>query len=78
MTANNSTNELTLERDQIKVIINALLIGLDSYGEIERLESAAGVLELCKSEVPESLRPLHPTGSAETIGVFAAALRFLQ
>ena len=78
MTAINSTNELTLEPDQIKIIINALLIGLDSYGEIERLESAAGVLEICKSEIPESLRPIHPTGSADTIGVFAAALRFLQ
>ena len=73
MAENDFIKDLTLEDYDRKTIINALLIGLDSYGEIERLNNAVHVLEICKTEVPESLRPLHPTGSADTVGVFATA-----
>ncbi len=79
MTAENITNDLTLEHDQRQLIIDALLIGLNSYGEIERLDNAVDILEkISKIEVPESLRPIHPTGAADTVSLFATALRFLQ
>lgn len=78
MTTDKITNDLTLEYDQLQVIIDALLIGLDSFGEIERLDNAVDILEVSKIEVPELLRPKHPTGAADTVGVFATALRLLQ
>ena len=71
MAENDSIKDLTLEDYDRKTIINALLIGLDSYGEIERLDNAVEVLKICNTEIPESLRPIHPTGSADTVGIFA-------
>jgi len=58
--------------------MSALLIGLESFGEIERLINACEVAQLGRREVPKSVRPLHPTGSADTIGVFATALRYMH
>ena len=78
MVVSNSTDVLTIENDQRHQIMRMLLIGLDAYGEIERLENAVKILEICKTDVPETLRPIHPTGSADTISEFATALRFLH
>ena len=78
MAHTDSTDGLTLDNDQRNKIMRMLLIGLDAYGEIERLDNAVSILEICKTDVPETLRPLHPTGSADTISEFATALRFLH
>lgn len=52
-----------------------LLIGLASYGELERLENAQEVQQMCGMiEIPEELLAIHPTGSAATVSDFAAAL----
>lgn len=72
--------KLKLDSEQQKAIIRALLIGLDSYGEIERLKDEYDRLDYCPggNPAPDHCRPLHPTGSAETIGIFAEALRYMQ
>lgn len=54
-------------------IRRALLIGLECFGEIERIHNSIGF-----ESIPKNLRPLHPTGAAGTIGVFASALRIIE
>ena len=72
--------ELRLGIEEQKAIIDALLIGLESYGEIERICDEVKGADYCPNvyKFPDSIRPIHPTGSADTIGVFAAALRYMQ
>ena len=72
--------ELILGIEEQKAIINALLIGLESYGEIERISDEVLTADHCPNayKLPDSVRPIHPTGSADTIGVFAAASRYMQ
>ena len=68
-----------LDHDQIKCIRTALLVGLESYAETERLQHAVSLYEMTGRELPsDELRPLHPTGSAETLCEFVAALRYLN
>ncbi|SNX58825.1 hypothetical protein SAMN06296273_0291 [Nitrosomonas ureae] len=73
-------HELSIDAEQQKAINHALLIGLDSYGEIERISNEIGVKDLCPggNRIPDSIRPIHPTGSADTISIFATALRYIQ
>lgn len=68
-------SKYTLDHDQVKEIRHALLIGLTCFGEIERLVNAREIREMGGDKVPEDLRALHPTGSADTTSLFAAALR---
>lgn len=63
-----------LDRDALADIRGALLIGLSSFGEIERLINAFKLSE----GLPEDIRPTHPTGSSNTITEFADALRLVQ
>ncbi len=72
--------KLILDVEQQKAIINALLIGLESYGEIERICDEVKGADYCPNvyKFPDSIRPIHPTGANNTIGVFAAALRYMQ
>lgn len=69
---------LLLNPDEVKAVRHALLIGLDSYGEIERLTNEVEFHKMRGGADLGELRPLHPTGSAHTVGDFAAALRFLE
>lgn len=62
----------------IRHIRHALLIGLESFGEVERVIDRFELLTVCGRHVDKELRPLHPTGSADTIGRFASALRYLE
>lgn len=68
---------LTLEADAVAVIRKMLLVGLASYGELMRLENAAEVQKLAGNAVDQSLIPDDITGSADTVGDFANALRLL-
>jgi hypothetical protein len=61
--------------ESLEKIRDMLLIGLASYGEIERLENAQKLEKLCETKIPEDLRVIHPTGSADTVSDFAEALR---
>jgi hypothetical protein len=63
-------SELSLDLDVIRAIRRALIVGLSSYGEIERLTNQVGV--------PEEWIPTHPTGSPDTVGEFANAFAYLD
>ena len=63
--------------ERLRAIHNSLLIGLASYGEIERLCDARDVLTICGKKFPDELSPIHPTASPDTISDFAEALRAL-
>ena len=66
-------------QEDIRQIRRALLIGLESFGEVERVIDRHESLARFDDNKPDSkLRPLHPTGASDTIGVFAAALRLLE
>lgn len=67
-----------LDESELHVIRHALLMGLGSYGEIERLIDASKVAALCESPFPKEAIPLHPTGDAGTIGKFAFALSLVN
>lgn len=73
-------NELILNAEQQEAIVRALLIGLESFGEIERLEDAVSRYRDAPigDKLPNKFLHIHPTESADTIGVFAAALRYMN
>lgn len=68
----------TLDAEAIKAIRYALIVGLDSFGEIERVRNYAGFMGKHKDPLPDDAIPAHPTGSDETIGAFACALAYLN
>lgn len=72
-----------LEADQLSTIRRALLVGLSSYGEIERLSNAQEILgkrgkETLGDETWDLLAVQHPTGACDTISEFADALRAID
>jgi hypothetical protein len=69
---------IALEKESVTIIRRALLNGLASYAEIERLANEQHVHEICGREVPEGLRVVHPTGAADTLVEFADAIRMLE
>lgn len=75
-----SSDELDLQDldDQIVSIRHTLLIGLESFGEVERMAWHFDLLKSAGAENSAALRPVHPTGTPDTVGVFACALRLLE
>lgn len=74
-----SEDVVKLDAYQVQAIRHALLIGLDSFGEVERLDYEYGVeTDVRKQYVSKELKPIHPTGSPDTICEFATALRYLE
>lgn len=71
-------NTINLDAEQVKAIRSALIIGLSSFGEIERLCNQADIHESYEAPLPEGLKPIHPTGCVDTVGVFANALAYLN
>lgn len=69
---------LILDDDDVKAIRRALIIGLDSYGEIERVLGYINATKAIGQGLPKDAIPLHPTGSDETIGAFSHALACLN
>ncbi|NCA73061.1 MAG: hypothetical protein EOM91_24015 [Sphingobacteriia bacterium] len=64
--------------DTVNMVVDALLVGLQAYGEIQRLQNAWKFCKLSGDVVPHDLRPIDPTGEATTITDFADALRLLR
>lgn len=60
--------------ESLEKIREMLLVGLTSYGEIERLKNAQETHKVCGGELEEDLQVIHPTGSADTVSDFAEAL----
>ncbi len=63
-----------IDLESCRAIRKALLVGLHSFGEIERLDDTWQRHEISNKELSRELRPIHPTGNAETVGYFADAL----
>ena len=70
-------NMLALDREDAEAIIDSLLVGLSSFGEVERVRDLFGVYCSVGHDLPKDLMPLHPTGTSDTIAQFANALRLL-
>lgn len=73
-----SASDIQERQIDIRQIREALLIGLESFGELERVIDQFQLLELCGRPTCKELRPIHPTGANDTVGRFAAALRLLE
>ena len=71
-----SCHQINLE--SIRAMRKALITGLASYGEIERLSDKWECLELVGETPNDELKPVHPTGNADTVGDFASALAYLD
>jgi hypothetical protein len=68
-----------IDVETCRYIREALLIGLSSFGEIERLDNAYDIhVEIGCDQIPGDLRPIHPTGAPDTICRFAESLRALD
>jgi hypothetical protein len=72
-----STLEQADRTDVLRTIRRALLVGLACFGEIERLNDHAVIADQM-GLLPDGMMPIHPSGSSETIGEFANALRELE
>lgn len=73
-----SAQTLKLGSEEISAIRHALLIGLESFGELERVIDEAGKLKLIGQQLPDEITPIHPTGLNDTISGFVSALRYLE
>lgn len=69
---------LELDREAVKAIRHALLVGLQSYGEIERVLDRIESASEAGTNVDGVLAPRHPTSDAGTILIFTAALALLN
>ena len=63
---------------ELIAIRHALLIGLESFGEVQRVLDAHEIFTKLGKDPHEMLKPTHPTGTSDTIGIFAAALRDIE
>lgn len=72
-----SQKALALDDEDISIIRDMLLIGLDAFGELMRLENAVEIQKICGNAVHESLIPLSVSADAAEVSRFAHALRLL-
>ena len=73
------TRSLDITMDSVRAIRHALHLGLESFGEVERVTDRYDALaDMLKQPVDKDLRPIHPTGAPDTVGRFAEALRALE
>jgi hypothetical protein len=56
-------------------VSEALLLGLAMYGDLMERENAVEILRLSNQDVPQTLIPIHPTGTCDIASTFASALR---
>lgn len=76
--ADRQNGSAELDVDAVKTIRHALLIGLDSFGEIERVLDCLNGIKERGCEFPAMAIPRHPTESADTVASFVAALHCLE
>jgi hypothetical protein len=74
MPSKNEADDITLSREQLGWIRDALLIGLASYGEIEKVLNAKELRKAMGQGWPQYLDVMHPTGDCEVVSKFATAL----
>ena len=66
--------EITLSKEEVAWIREALIIGLACYGEVEKMLDAQELRESLGAEWPGYLDVRHPTGSCDVVSKFADAL----
>ena len=74
----NNENTTSLDVEAVAAIRRALVVGLQSYGEIERIASCMEIAKQSGPGIPDDCVPIHPTGQNDTIGLFADALQYLN
>lgn len=67
-----------LDADQIDSIQQALLIGLQLYGDFTERLGALKHLQASGVDYPQQLVPIDPTGRTDTVTLFADALRMID
>ena len=72
-----SQKALVLDDEDISIIRDMLLIGLDAYGELMRLGNAVEIQKVCGNVVHDSLIPVRVSADAAEVSRFAHALRLL-
>ena len=72
------TGRVYVELEGIRRAREMLLVGLASFGEIERQEYYQDTRELIGQIRPKDERVIHPTGSNGTVSDFAEALRWVS
>jgi hypothetical protein len=73
-----SSEKITLSAEDVEWIREALLIGLTCLGDVEQRCSACEIDESLGAKWPDAARPMHPTGTADCVSKFAAALTILN
>lgn len=71
-------DDLVFSREAIGWVIEALVLGLTSYGELEKVFAAKKAVEATGGDWPEYLDVRHPTGDADVVAKFATALQTLN
>lgn len=67
-----------IDLESIRCLRKALITGLASYGEVERITNSWECLQGTARHPAGELKPVHPTGSSDTVGDFADALAYLD
>lgn len=70
--------DITLSKEQLRWVRDALLVGLASYGELEKVLNAKELREAMGQKWPEDLDVRHPTGDCEVVSRFATALMTIE
>ncbi len=79
MAKENTSTDMDLGNEaDVRQLRKVVLIGLASFGEIERLSNQQEIMTACNRSIPDQMRVIHPTGCAETVSDFANALRLLD
>jgi hypothetical protein len=74
----NEFKDYRISGEDVELIREMLLVGLASYGEIEKTISAFDLAALRTAPVSDGARPAHPTGESDTVAKFAAVLHCLH
>jgi len=67
--------EITLEQEARESVLRALLIGLSAFGELEKLRNVWEMQRIGNRDLPDDLRPIDVSGSADEVANFAEAIR---
>lgn len=78
MPANPLMTRVTFTREELSWIREIVLIGLQSFGEVEKAIAAKELLERSGVELPSCFDIRHPTGESDTVAKFADVLRILN
>jgi hypothetical protein len=71
-------DDVVLSRESIGWVVEALIIGLTSYGELEKVFSAQKTVDAIGGQWPAYLDVRHPTGDSDVVAKFACALQTLN